>query len=124
MKHALYIWLPRIFGCHCRSDRSFHYKGRQFPLCARCTGELAGMIACLVLFWFWKPTLTQSLIMMLPLLIDGFVQLLTKYESTNIKRLVTGIMFGIAFPSFIIQTNSIAYNYGIKIGRYLRYVFD
>ena len=38
----LYKWLPIVFGCHCRPDRSFYWKGKKFPLCARCTGELAG----------------------------------------------------------------------------------
>ncbi len=34
--------------------------------------------------------------MMLPLIIDGMLQRLTSYESRNIRRLITGIMFGIA----------------------------
>ena len=37
-------WLPVFFGCHCRSDRSFFWKGKQLPICARCTGELAGIL--------------------------------------------------------------------------------
>lgn len=34
--------------------------------------------------------------MTLPLIIDGGVQRLTSYESTNLRRLFTGILFGIA----------------------------
>ena len=41
----LYKWLPITFGCHCRADRSFFWKGKQLPICARCTGELVGMVA-------------------------------------------------------------------------------
>lgn len=40
--------------------------------------------------------------MMLPLIVDGFVQRLTPYESTNIRRLITGILFGIAFVFMLI----------------------
>ena len=34
--------------------------------------------------------------MMLPLIADGTLQRLTSYESNNIRRLITGILFGIA----------------------------
>ena len=47
MKAWLYQWLPIVFGCHCRADRSFFWRGRQFPLCARCTGELAGFLCAI-----------------------------------------------------------------------------
>ncbi|HJB51594.1 MAG TPA: DUF2085 domain-containing protein, partial [Candidatus Oscillibacter pullicola] len=43
LRRWLWRWLPIIFGCHCRPDRSFHFRdGTPFPICARCTGELAG----------------------------------------------------------------------------------
>ncbi|RGF93239.1 DUF2085 domain-containing protein [Ruminococcus sp. AM54-1NS] len=31
-------------GCHQRPDRSFFFHGWQFPVCARCTGVLAGQL--------------------------------------------------------------------------------
>ena len=37
-------FLQILFGCHARPDRSFFFRGRQFPICARCTGELVGML--------------------------------------------------------------------------------
>ncbi len=40
--------------------------------------------------------------MMLPLVIDGFVQRFTKYESNNRRRLITGILFGVAFIFMLI----------------------
>ena len=46
LRRWLWRWLPIIFGCHCRPDRSFHFRdGTPFPICARCTGELAGILA-------------------------------------------------------------------------------
>ena len=113
----LYIWLPRIFGCHCHNNRSFYYKGHKFPICARCSGELTGIIICFALFWFWKPTIGVAIFMMLPLVIDGFTQLLTKYESTNIRRFITGILFGIAFSSFFVETIRISFDCGVQYGR-------
>ena len=29
-------------GCHQMPERSFFYKGKQFPVCARCTGVIIG----------------------------------------------------------------------------------
>lgn len=34
--------------------------------------------------------------MMVPLILDGSIQKLTSYESGNIRRLITGILFGMA----------------------------
>lgn len=42
-----------------------------------------------------------SVAMCIPLIIDGSVQYLTKYESTNIRRCVTGILLGIATIQFV-----------------------
>lgn len=98
MSRWLYIWLPRIFGCHCRADRSFHiiWKGRRHkaPICARCTGELAGILACFLRCFFGLPGWQACAVLLIPMLLDGFTQLLTAYESTNPRRFVTGFCFG------------------------------
>lgn len=41
--------------------------------------------------------------MILPLLLDGIIQLKTSYESNNIKRLITGFLFGIAFIFILVN---------------------
>ena len=56
MSTWLYKWLPIIFGCHCRDDRSFHYRGKKFPICARCTGELVGILILLISCPFYLPS--------------------------------------------------------------------
>lgn len=105
MRRWIYIWLPRIFGCHCRADRSFHFtrNGRRYkaPICARCTGELVGLIAGFVRCFFGIPEWYISLILMIPMVADGFLQLLTGYESTNLRRFVTGFLFGWGFCCLI-----------------------
>lgn len=91
-------FLQIFFGCHARPDRSFFFRGKQFPICARCTGELMGMIAGIPISIFYGcPRFHIVLLLMIPLIFDGFLQKLTSYESGNIRRLVTGILFGIAF---------------------------
>lgn len=90
-------FLQIFFGCHARPDRSFYFRGKQFPICARCTGELIGMIAGIPIVIFQGcPRFVIVLVMMIPLVFDGFLQRLTSYESGNIRRLITGILFGIA----------------------------
>ena len=90
-------FLRLFFGCHARPDRSFYFRGKQFPICARCTGELVGMILCIPTLICWGcPSFGVVLLLMVPLIVDGSVQKLTSYESGNIRRLITGILFGMA----------------------------
>lgn len=117
MMNWIYRWLPRIFGRHCRSSRSFYYKGYKFPICARCTGELTGIILSFILFWFWKPKVIISILIMLPLILDGSLQALTSYESNNIRRFVTGILFGIGLVSIFVWTTTLVFNLGIEYGK-------
>ena len=42
------------------------------------------------------PPAVACVVFVTPMLIDGFTQLLTKYESNNWKRLATGLFFGYA----------------------------
>ena len=90
----LYRWLPRICGCHCRADRSFFYKGWQFPVCARCTGEVLGIGFSFLVFFGYQIPLWLAAALLAPMLLDGGIQLATAYESTNLRRLVTGFAFG------------------------------
>ena len=110
-----YKWLPIAFGCHCRPDRSFFYKGKQFPICARCTGILVGMIAGIIMEFFYMPSVAVTILMMMPLTIDGAVQRTGKYESTNIRRLITGILFGIALILLITHIFLAGYRRGLSL---------
>ena len=117
MKAWLYKWLPIIFGCHCKKERSFHYKGEQFPICARCTGELVGMIAALFSCFFFRLSIPISILLMMPMVADGFIQMLTSYESNNRRRFITGILFGYALMMILVVTSLMAIQFGIRIGK-------
>lgn len=92
-------YLKIVFGCHTIFTRSCRLTYKYLSICARCTGILIGIIVGPLIFEVVTFSPLYLLILGIPLIIDGTIQLKTKYESNNIKRLLTGIMFA---PSFII----------------------
>ena len=116
----LYKWLPITFGCHCRADRSFFWHGRQFPICARCTGELVGMVLAVVSLWFYVPPLWLTLVIMVPMVADGFIQLKTQYESNNVRRFLTGLPFGYSLVALPVLFTQGLYNFGFWLGLQLK----
>lgn len=96
--------------------RSFHIRGRQFPLCARCTGELAGILLCLASFPLARLGVLPSLWLLLPLVLDGGLQALTPYESGNGRRFATGLLFGYALANLFLQSTTAAFRYGLYLG--------
>lgn len=116
MKEWLYKWLPILCGCHCRSDRSFHWHGTPFPVCARCTGELVGGVAALLTCWFFRPDAWMAAVLMIPMLLDGGIQMATKYESTNWKRVVTGTLFGYGLCMLALLSFLAVFRFGYRIG--------
>lgn len=112
MKNLIYTWLPIFFGCHSRDDRSFHIGNTKFPICSRCTGELVGIFIAIIFFKFIKINIFILIFLMIPLIIDGFLQLLTKYNSNNILRLITGILFGFSLTIIFFESIIFAYNLG------------
>jgi uncharacterized membrane protein len=88
--------------CHQKPERSFFWKGKQLPVCARCTGIHLGYLSFpIFLFSFWTVSLFWTLILIIPTLIDGLTQAYWKRESNNLLRVVTGLMAGIGTMSLI-----------------------
>ncbi|GAA0108831.1 hypothetical protein UT300015_07180 [Clostridium tertium] len=54
---------------------------------------------------------------MIPMLLDGFIQLLTHYESNNIKRVLTGLLFGYALSNIFILSIIFTWKCGYNLGR-------
>lgn len=93
--------------CHRRPDRTFKFKGKYFPVCARCTGIYIGALFIFILHYFINLVyslnlLFLSMILMFPTVIDGTAQLLKWRESRNDIRLVTGLLFGIGYGFILI----------------------
>ena len=115
MINLIYHWLPIVFGCHCMDSRSFHFRGKKFPICARCTGELVGILFSLFSCLFFRLSVIISILLLLPMVIDGFVQMFTYYESNNCRRFITGVMFGYGlFMLFAISTIA-TFKFGMRI---------
>ncbi len=92
--------------CHRIPERSFFIKDHQFPVCARCTGFYTGLIVFLIWNWFFRLnsdiiTLLISMILMIPVAIDGFTQYFGPRESTNTLRFITGFIGGIGLIIFL-----------------------
>lgn len=81
-------------GCHQRPERSFFYKEYQFPICARCTGVIIGYICGIILYFAFGTNNWISLAGCTIMLIDWLIQRLKIHESTNIRRLISGILGG------------------------------
>ena len=89
-------------GCHQMPERSFFFGDYQFPLCARCTGIVIGHMLGITLSFVHKFSFL-SLLGTVPLMVDGLVQKYTSYESTNRRRLFTGILYGFGMMSACIR---------------------
>lgn len=88
------------YFCHRRPERSFFFRGHQFPVCARCTGIYFAAVTSLILIKYIELdynifTLSIGILLLIPSAIDAGIQYLTDYESTNTKRLITGLLNGL-----------------------------
>lgn len=84
-------------ACHRRPDRSFSWRGRPFPVCARCTGIAAGYASVLVFAVVGVPEngVALGVLLNLPAALDGASQALEWRRSNNALRLVTGMLCGV-----------------------------
>lgn len=118
MKQWLRKWIPIFFGCHQKPERSLFIKGKQLPICARCTGELIGILIAVIGFaWIKNIPIIILVLMMIPMIADGITQALTKYESNNTKRLITGILFGIGIVTLFFMSVIYVYELGRECGK-------
>ena len=95
---AKFIYYVGDLNCHQLSHRSYSYNDNQMSFCARDTGIFLGLVMGFMYASRKKIVLTLPLVIaaLLPIGLDGTIQLLTDYESTNPKRLITGLIAGVA----------------------------
>lgn len=111
------------FACHQINTRSFYINGNQMPVCVRCVAIYFGFLCALVYTLFipnnqnhrryffhtlpnrWRNSAINIFgekflpfilifLFLLPVALDGGIQLFTDYESSNITRILTGIPAG------------------------------
>lgn len=91
-----------ITFCHRMPERSFFWKGKQFPVCVRCTGIHIGYLTFpLFLFSVFTLNIWWTIGLILPTYIDGLTQAFFKRESNNFIRVTTGLMAGIGGMSLV-----------------------
>ena len=89
----------RSSGCHQMPERSFFIRGKQFPVCARCTGVMIGNIAAYVMFFLYAIPQEICILGCATMFLDWFVQYIGIRESTNVRRLVTGMIGGLSLTT-------------------------
>jgi uncharacterized membrane protein len=105
-------------GCHQMPERSFHINGYTFPVCARCTGVFLGQLLAVVVFlcglkcpWY----IAASLLALMGL--DWLIQQLGIRESTNLRRLITGLCGGYGLFSLYISAGVLLFHWIVDLCR-------
>ena len=129
--YAAFIYGFGDLNCHNKADRSWEINGNQMPVCVRDLGIFLGLVIGGFLFsrrglnrWTLRDTFLSilpdktlestyqnnyrtfavigiAIVMVLPMAIDGFTQMLTSYESNATMRLLTGTPFGMFIGAFL-----------------------
>ncbi|EKN62555.1 hypothetical protein BABA_25446 [Neobacillus bataviensis LMG 21833] len=97
--------------CHQLEERSLHASGETLSVCARDTGIYIGIFSTLAYLHLFKrkkkitiPSIKMSfflLLFMVPMAVDGLGSYAHLFESTNLRRLVSGTSFGFVLPYFL-----------------------
>lgn len=88
------LHIGKVPICNGIASRAFHIGDFCFILCYRCSGVVLGIIFSLYYLNKYKPKI-RYILLIIPMIIDGLLQLLTPYISNNLLRSITGVLFGI-----------------------------
>ena len=95
--YTIWKWFMKLgehSGCHQLPERSFYLHGYQLPVCARCSGAVLGYIIAIPAFFLLGFYWIFSVLCLIPMTLDWFIQLFKIKESNNTRRLITGILGG------------------------------
>lgn len=104
-----YAFFARI--CHQLDDRSFHLDGHKLAVCIRCSSIYVGFFLSLLLYPLVRDLKLRSTpsnwilgLSLLPLFMDIGMNLLGVHTSTMETRVVSGGLFGVVLPWYILPT--------------------
>lgn len=91
---------PFYLFCHRIPERTFKINGYYFPVCARCTGIYISGLCFFLLVSMLSITyninlISLSIILIIPMILDGITQLFGKRNSDNKVRFCTGLLAGV-----------------------------
>lgn len=95
--------LGKISGCHQRADRSFKLKGKQFPVCARCTGAVIGYYLGLFVYAVFDIPMWLAIVFCALMFLDWYIQYIGIMESNNYRRCITGFLCGFSLMQMFIK---------------------
>lgn len=98
-------YLPAIFNCHQKCERSFIITHKIFRICNRCLGIFIGIIITPFVSIVLNDIYYCLIALVIPLIIDGIKQYKTNYISKNLTRIITGVLFGVGFVSLNVFIN-------------------
>lgn len=106
-----FLWcVGQMSGCHQMPQRSFYIGQHQFPVCSRCTGCFIGYALGVVLFCIWQIPLVVCFCLCLVMLIDWLIQFFRIRESTNFRRLVSGLLCGVGYMGIVLTLTTYIVN--------------
>lgn len=77
--------------------------GKQFPVCARCTDIFVGYLIGVCILALHRISLCLCLLFMLVMFYDWYIQVLRIKESTNIRKFLSGLLYGIGWVNFVAE---------------------
>ena len=94
---------PPLWVCHQLPERSIKYRGKTIPLCTRCLGLYSALVIGVIISYlfnftekiFWGQLVFLSIILVIPLALDGITQAIRIRKSNNKLRLTTGVLTGL-----------------------------
>lgn len=99
------VWI----GCHQAPERSFFFRGAQFPVCARCTGViLAQTGTALAALAGRSASPAVGAVLMIPMAVDWALQYAGIRESNNTRRFVTGVLAGAGYVTLLVNAAHLA----------------
>lgn len=115
--------------CHQLPSRTIYAEGMPLPMCARDTGIYLGFFAGMLFILSFRrlhcdrqPSLPYAVILcllMIPMMVDGIGSYLGFFDTDNTARLLTGTLFGLPLPVFLIPAANFKIN-GMNKNKVLR----
>lgn len=113
ISHLINVLIERLLHigevpiCNGIASRAPHIFGFCFPLCYRCSFVMVGFVLGYVLMYKGKVKISWivSVLLLLPMIVDGSLQTFMGIMCHNINRIVTGFLFGLGLSSLVYKAH-------------------